>query len=382
MMAPKNYGKCAGCRNIIQYNEFLACCKCKLKYDIECANISPSRYRTFFALDQNRKNNWICPECSSNAKKTDNTDMPVQRVPSEIGKEDASEDESIVLQSDIVPIKSTKILHGPAASNTDSVSPVLSSGKGHITEDKFRAIIKMELASMQTNIMCAVTDKLNNIVTQFGEIRESMSFFNKQYEDLKLDLDTKTMIIQELKNDNEKLKSVVQDLSSRVNSVEQNMRSCNVELNGIPENKSENLNDTFNQLVKVLGVPIAADDVVQVTRVAKITNDSERPRAIIAKLRTPRHRDSMLAAVANFNKKNPQDKLSSKHLGQAGSRKPIFVAEHLSPSNKSLHAAARHKAKELNFKFIWVRNGRIFIRKTEYSESILIRNMDSLNLIK
>ena len=65
-----------------------------------------------------------------------------------------------------------------------------------------------------------------------------------------------------------------------------------------------------------------------------------------------------------------------------GPRKSVYVSEHLSPANKSLHAAARLKAKELNYKFTWIRNGRIFVRKDESSEFILIRNTESLKLIK
>lgn len=123
-------------------------------------------------------------------------------------------------------------------------------------------------------------------------------------------------------------------------------------------------------------------DIQHVTRIAKMNKDSKRPRAVILKLRSIRYRDQLLAAVHKFNKsKKQQDKLNSTHLGLAGTAEPVYVAEHLTPANKSLHALTRKKAKEAMYSFVWIRDGRIYVRKNENSSALLIRNHDSLNLI-
>lgn len=120
---------------------------------------------------------------------------------------------------------------------------------------------------------------------------------------------------------------------------------------------------------------------MHVTRVAKLDRDTGRPRTVIAKLRSPRHCDILLAAVQGYNKKNQEHKLSSHHLGLGGTKCPVYVAEHLTPANKSLHAEARRKAKESDYKFVWIRNGRIFARKNETSQALLIRSSESVKLI-
>ncbi|CAG5046104.1 unnamed protein product [Parnassius apollo] len=102
---------------------------------------------------------------------------------------------------------------------------------------------------------------------------------------------------------------------------------------------------------------------------------------VIAKLRSPQQRDAMFAAVAKFNKINPKEKLSTQHLGLAGPPKPVFVSEHLTPAIMSLCAAARLKAKKEDFKFVWVRNGHIILRRNEYSQAILIQNIESFDSI-
>ncbi|XP_013161327.1 PREDICTED: uncharacterized protein LOC106113142 [Papilio xuthus] len=177
------------------------------------------------------------------------------------------------------------------------------------------------------------------------------------------------------------MQCTIKDLSFRLCSLEQSMRESNLEINGIPEHKSENLVNTVLQLGNVIDHPINEEDILKATRVMKFNKESDRPRSVIVKLKSPLCRDSVIAAVTKFNKKNAKDKLSSHHLGISGARVPVFVAEHLIPSSKTLHAAARKKSKELNYKFVWVRNGRIYVRKDESCKAILIRDMDSLHLI-
>ncbi|CAH2097110.1 unnamed protein product [Euphydryas editha] len=195
------------------------------------------------------------------------------------------------------------------------------------------------------------------------------------------DIEEKTAIIKTLQTDNANLQATVSDLSERLSALEQNMRENNIEINGIPESKSENLVNTISQLAKTVNQPFADDDFLHVTRVAKLNRDSARPRTVVVKLRSTRHRDALLAAVATYNRKNPKNKLSSSHLGVDGPSVPVFVSEHLSPANKSLHAATRKKAKEMAYKFVWVRGGRIYVRKDEFSQAKLIRNTMSLKNI-
>lgn len=127
--------------------------------------------------------------------------------------------------------------------------------------------------------------------------------------------------------------------------------------------------------------PLTQVDIQHVTRVAKITNSSDRPRSVVAKLCSPRTRDFVLAAVSKFNRKNPQDRLNSHHLGIGGTKKPIFVSEHLTSVNNALYAATRLKAKEKQYKFVWVRNGSVFTRKNENCQALLIKNNETLNLL-
>ncbi|KAF9409488.1 hypothetical protein HW555_011163 [Spodoptera exigua] len=110
---------------------------------------------------------------------------------------------------------------------------------------------------------------------------------------------------------------------------------------------------------------------------------SKKPKAVICKLSSKAHRDNLLGAIQIYNRKNPKNKLNTKLIGYGDTESPVYVSEHLTPANKSLHAATRIAAKEKNYKYVWVRNGKIFIRKDETATSqIITHHSVQENLLK
>ncbi|CAG5045321.1 unnamed protein product [Parnassius apollo] len=113
---------------------------------------------------------------------------------------------------------------------------------------------------------------------EIKELRESLTFFNRQYEDLKLALDERNTLVDNLRRDNDKLNLAVDKLTHRLHLVEQNMRDSNIEINGIPEHRHENLNNVVEELIKTVDAPVSAEEIIHVTRVSKLSKDSKRPR--------------------------------------------------------------------------------------------------------
>lgn len=66
-----------------------------------------------------------------------------------------------------------------------------------------------------------------------------------------------------------------------------------------------------------------------------------------------------------------EDKLNTKSIGLPGDRKPIFVDESL----KRLSHQAREFAKRNNYKFCWISNSKILLRKN--SETKVIHTITS-----
>ncbi|XP_046978154.1 uncharacterized protein LOC124543877 [Vanessa cardui] len=256
-----------------------------------------------------------------------------------------------------------------------------------VTQEQVRVIvsevIEKEMTTLIENInktiLSTVSTHLKNIETKIADLQESVSFISNQYDDIKKQVSTYSELTIKLQQENQSLQSTVLNLTNRINQIEQRSRATNIEIQCVPESKNENLIKIAKQLSNAVGFDLDDSKIQNCTRIAKIDSSSKRPRSIILQLSTPLVRDQLLAAVIKFNKKNPSGKLNSSHLGIGGNIVPVYVCEHLSPANKLLHAAARRKSKELNYRHVWVRSGRIYMRKTDNSDYKLISNMDCLD---
>lgn len=334
--------KCECCKEDLKRNCYLKCSLCPRLYNYSCIGLGDDAFRKLSPVD---KSNWICPCCKCNKPKTgDNTNTPIKEPDNNI--------------ADMNPNPSQS-----KSSNIDDTSTLPGWYKS------------LE-ASITSRMQTLMTKQLDAIKASNDEILRSVSFLNDKYDELLIKINSHADDSMKLKKENEELKVMVSDLSQRLSLMEQYSRECNIEISCLPEFNNENLTTTVMQIGRVVSSSLQETDISACKRVAKLNPSNNRPRSVIVKLNKSIQRDEFLAAVTKFNKTNPNDKLNTKHLGIASQKQAVYVTEHLSPQAKSLHAAVRLAARNKGYRFTWVRNGRIFVRKDEQpnSKSILIKN--------
>lgn len=323
---------CKHCQSEILSGDGIKCSTCLQNFHFFCVNMKETNFRKMGA----KRDIWTCSACKDDLK----------------GNQQSANQASANSASTAFPACGTKSLQ-------------------NLDVEQIMQVVRRCIASEFE----AFHAKLNIL----PELKESVNFISAEYEDLKKMFSESLTTIKSLQADNTKLHTQIHDLNTRVSHMEQMARETNVEIQCVPEHRSENLVAIVQRLGTLITRPIAESEILNIHRVAKFKPESNRPKAIIVKLPSVRVKDEVLAAVANFNKKNRTNKLNSAHLGIDGTKSPIYVSEHLSPAHKALHAATRIRAKETNHKFVWIRNGRIFVRKDENSARVvLIRNHDSL----
>lgn len=335
----------------------IICQSCKYKYHLNCVNINKS----LKDLTEEFKLKWICPCCRSKLPKSDNSNTPIR----------GSYQQTV--DSDEINVNTRR---GGQNEKIDYMqdAPI----------DVIRQVVREELEyilhSFKINILNQFELKTKELLDSIKSVSTSVSTIEKQQDIIKKELESNVSKISHLESENISLRSTVSELNSRIARMEQHSRASNVEIQNIPEHKAENLISITKQVASIANYKLNDSDIHVCTRVAKINSDSQRPRSVVVKFNSPRVRDEFLAATLKFNKKatNVTDKLNTTHLGIGGSKKPIFVVEHLSPTQKAVHAAARIKAKELNYKFVWVNRSRVFMRKTETSDYKLIKSIQDL----
>ncbi|XP_063895656.1 uncharacterized protein LOC135118258 [Helicoverpa armigera] len=337
------------CCNEDKEEDCATCCQCKHLFHLTCLKSTHKRADPSDFLAPN----WRCFLCMSAA--------PARCAVSANNKTSRS--------------KKRLALSSPPSANSD---PATTEDIRTIVSEIIEAETVKMLAELKNTINSMVTSELKTIKDEIQSMKESMAFIGNDYDDIKKELTTYSALAKNLEAQNEDMKNTISNLTGRLNSIEQHARSSNIEIQCVPEFKSENLVSVTKQLGSVIGHNVEENQILHCTRVAKLNRDSDRPRSIVVQFCSPRARDGYLAAAINYNKKSGKEKLNSSHLGIAGEKKPIFITEHLSPSNKALHAAARVKAKALGYMFVWVRGGRILMRKDSTSEYKVIKDKTCL----
>lgn len=353
--------RCSACRSAIKECDRLDCCACASYYHCLCVNISSAELKK---LSTEAKANWVCPECRNKKPRGDNSNTPVRQSTS------INTDSNVTMRR-------------------KKQEPAVDSDAGlnlGISRSELRTIIQEEISTAVRESIRDLKIDLNSQLKTFKDeiagFTQSIQFMNDTFEKFNTDLhDCKTKI-DTLTKEKEILQSDLKSITSRLNQIEQISRASNLEIQCVPERKSENVLSIVTQLSLAVSCPIKESDIHYCSRIAKKNPESSRPRSILVKLNSPRSRDSLLAAVIKYNKNHQQNKLNTEQVGFGSDKKnPIYVVENLSPENKLLHAIARSRARELGYKHVWVRGGRIYMRKTDTSEYILVRSASTFDAL-
>ncbi|XP_047996357.1 uncharacterized protein LOC125234192 [Leguminivora glycinivorella] len=262
---------------------------------------------------------------------------------------------------DLTPVRFNASANTRAGKRPALQSPPDASAEP-ITENRIRTIVEevMEnqleilMARLTVSMRTMLNTELKSMRDEIKEMNDSMTFMNLKYEDMKKESKEDKQKIKNLQDQNNKMAITIQDVTGRLNYLEQQNRASNVEIQCVPQKSNESLVKIVTDLGKVIKHEVKDVDVSYCTRVMKSNSSNNRPKSIVVQFNSPRLRDSFLAAAVNFNKSKPvPEKLNSSHLGFVGEKSPIYIMEHLSPANKALHAATRIKAKEKGYKYVW-----------------------------
>lgn len=361
--------ECAACKSAIEDTFCLHCCVCKSSYHSLCINVPPGDLKK---LSAEAKDSWLCPECRNRKPRTDNRNTPVRSSTSANSNSHAN---VTMRRKERRPSNEFPARSGISPASSDDTLTCSRSDLRAIMRDEIRGIMKECINDLRNDI----NKQLKAFGEEIGSLTESINFMNDSFEKLNADVNTCKNKIATITKENESLRHEMNAMTNRFNQLEQISRASNLEIQCVPERKSENLITIVTQLANTISCPINESDIFYCSRIAKKDPNSPRPRSILIKLKSPRSRDMFLAAAIKYNKYRPQDKLNAGHLGlQSEQKVDIYVAENLTPENKVLHAAARKRAKELQYKYVWVRGGRIYMRKTDASEYVLVRDLSTL----
>lgn len=231
--------------------------------------------------------------------------------------------------------------------------------------------IDMEsVPSSVTFILKDIQENLRSLNKKHEDVMESVNFCSNQistFETVLNKMNEKIASLEKVNRENANLKIEVSQLHTKVDLLEQQTRANNLEIQGVPFKENENLLNILYKIGEHVKCPIAEVDIDTVYRVTPHPSSAQQMKPIIVKLLTKHKRDSILAATKILRRESNTPGIAIDNIS-----KKLFINEHLTSKIKLLLKHTKEAAKSKNFKFVWVRNGNILVRKDDRSKVISI----------
>lgn len=307
--------------------------------------------------------------------------MPLQRSPPP---------PTLQVQPPVTPLFSTPLpaLFTPQSSSEPSLNVNIDSPNNNISpaitfrnakrlrlegdEENGLSATMLEIKEMFRDFKLQQEEKYNKLYSLVNEIRNSVDFMAAKFDEI-------TSRVELLEIERKENLSYIHKLEAKLENFEQSSRSSCIEIRNIPVAKSETkttLLKTVTDTGNLINLKIHAHEIKDVFRVH--TKDPAN-KTIIVDFTSILRKDEFLDTFRKHNRNS--FKLTTEHLKISGPPKQIFVSENLIPRKKRLYFLAREAAKCNDFKFCWIKHGKIFVREREEYKHFEIKTDADLSTI-
>ncbi|KAL4714778.1 hypothetical protein ACJJTC_002637 [Scirpophaga incertulas] len=290
------------------------------------------------------RHKWVCSLCQCRDPKSDNTYSPVGSCTTEDDRE------NVPLRAGgrkLVPVSQTQA----RSTSVESDSNVLLALTSEIK------LLRGDVSELKDHIK-SLTDHLSQCNDRINECEAK---------------------IRSRDADIINLKSTVSILREQLNNKSQALLKNEVEIANVNEFPNESLQHIVKNIAFKIGFGLEEQDIDYVSRVGprnhqSTKENSERlPRPITVRFIRRLKRDEFLKAARS---RHP---ISSSDLKINGVDRNLYFNERLTQSNRQLFRSTKLRARELGFRFCWVKNGTILVRKQEGNPSMAIRTNEDLD---
>lgn len=214
----------------------------------------------------------------------------------------------------------------------------------------------------------------NDIRDQNIDIRTSIEFISKNYEDL-------IQKIDKLEAERNGSLRYIKTLENKIEQIERGQNCSRIEMRGIPRAESESKKSFLrhvHNMGKALNVSLQPNDIRNVYR---INTKSDKIKPIIVEFNSVVVKEDILKSLKTFNRQN-KEKFNTIKLQIEGTPAPVFISECLTAQTRKLFASARMFARDNCYRYCWTSFGRIYLRKSEGDKLIRVDSDQDLDKLK
>ncbi|XP_073999150.1 uncharacterized protein [Rhodnius prolixus] len=304
------------------------CGKCNLLFHLECVGLTPADWSTLKDLNKA----WFCNACNKEMRVARTDSTPASPAPTKVV---TSGGEMSTLNEVLKAIQN----------NTSALNNFIESQKVQNAD---------------------ILKSLDDCHTSIQENTTTVNVLQAKVDSLIAQVDVLT-------SEKKALEGKVSELLVTVEVLKQASRCKTVEIHNVPLVQGENANDLLNKIGTALDVNVGEVDFVYRAKPGPSIVDPPRPPPIIATFLRQCTRDDLIT-----RRKVKRD-FSTRHIGWATQENHIiYINESLTPYFKKLYGAARAAKKSNIVKYVWVKNGRVLIRKADGAPVIVVHKLDDI----
>ncbi|XP_052758977.1 uncharacterized protein LOC128202486 [Galleria mellonella] len=296
---------------------------------------------------------WICPCCTVKQPRQDNTNTPVKNI-------------NVESSPDLDSIQTGTFAE---VGQTELTSPDVNSIESELLSE-MRAFRK----DLQT-----VRNEMSQLRNDILTLREDMLSCNKKIALVCENVENieGRLVLLEAENRNvSELESTVLQLQQELNDRDQEMMANDIEIVGIPERADENLLNLVTLVSSKIGMSFMNEEIVDMYRGGPrrlLVNEKNeiRPRPIVIRFTRRSIKERVLKEARVRRSISTADVFP-------GEVKPIYINERLTKRNKMIFGKAKDEGRKRNWKFIWSKNGKIYVREREGKQFYHLRKMEDV----
>lgn len=166
---------------------------------------------------------------------------------------------------------------------------------------------------------------------------------------------------------NKKNEKQMQDMDKRINNLEQQLLNKNIEIKNVPDEKMLP-NDIVKTIASSLEVKIDDTDISN-------SYHPKKSQKVIVEFTSINKKKEFMGKIKRHRVE------SSIITGDTNNKSFVYINEQLTANKRHLLWLVKTRAKESNWKFVWVKNGNIFAKRNEISNPIIINNTVDIEMI-
>ncbi|CAB0015892.1 unnamed protein product, partial [Nesidiocoris tenuis] len=321
--------QCGFCLKGFSNNAYrLICNQCLLPFHLDCQNLKKEDY----AYYKESKKPFFCCRCNKGRRGS----LPTAENSGD-DKSEAGESPDVAEPTMSQLLKEIRALSKSYANHTSEYKHELKDLKDHL--NKYSDAIERNTDTI--NRLCSDVSAMSESI---GEVKQRCTILEK-----------KVTLLEGLIWDNE----------------QSALNNC-VEIAGVPEVEGENVIQIVTTIGAALKVEIPELMISNCFRRASPAHSNQFGQIFVSFLRKT-DKDKLIKAS------RMQRNLTSRDLNFiSGESSKIYINHSLTFNKRKLLNAAKIFRQENHFKYVWVKNGNIFVRKDEGTKAYLIRTTDDL----